>query len=108
MNFWGGKEKARQESKALLATLKPTSKTGSPAISLAQVKRIGYDKFDAVFIPGGHIPMQDLLKDRNLGELLTDLQLRRRQAQVSIRTDAGIESSQVRSVFLLTDIQGKP
>lgn len=72
VNFWGGDEKARQESKALLATLKLTSKTGSPAISLEQVKRIGYDKFDAVFVPGGHIPMQDLLKNKALGELLTD------------------------------------
>jgi putative intracellular protease/amidase len=72
VNFWGGDEKGRQESKALLATLKLTSKTGSPAISLAQVKKIGYDKFDAVFVPGGHIPMQDLLKDKSLGELLTN------------------------------------
>ncbi|KQW87805.1 thiamine biosynthesis protein ThiJ [Massilia sp. Root418] len=71
VNFWGGNEKARQESKALLATLKLTAKAGSPAISLAQVKRIGYDKFDAVFVPGGHIPMQDLLKNKDLGELLT-------------------------------------
>jgi putative intracellular protease/amidase len=72
VNFWGGNEQARQESKALLATLKLTARTGSPAISMAQVKRIGYDKFDAVFVPGGHIPMQDLLKDKGLGELLTD------------------------------------
>jgi putative intracellular protease/amidase len=72
VNFWGGKEQARQESKALLATLKLTSKTGTPAISLAQVKKIGYDKFDAVFVPGGHIPMQDLLKNKELGELLTN------------------------------------
>lgn len=72
VNFWGGNEQARQQSKALLATLKLTEKTGSPAISLAQVKRIGYDKFDAVFVPGGHIPMQDLLKDKGLGELLTN------------------------------------
>ncbi|TFW23858.1 type 1 glutamine amidotransferase domain-containing protein [Duganella callida] len=71
VNFWGGNEKARQESKALLATLKLTSRTGSPAISLTQVKKIGYDKFDAIFVPGGHIPMQDLLKDKQLGELLT-------------------------------------
>jgi putative intracellular protease/amidase len=71
VNFWGGNEKARQESKALLATLKLTSKSSSPAISLTQVKKIGYDKFDAVFVPGGHIPMQDLLKDKSLGELLT-------------------------------------
>jgi putative intracellular protease/amidase len=72
VNFWGGDEKARQESLALLATLKLTSKTHSPAISLAQVKQIGYDKFDAVFVPGGHIPMQELLKDKQLGELLTN------------------------------------
>jgi putative intracellular protease/amidase len=72
VNFWGGNEKARQESKALLATLKLTSKTGTPAISLAQVKKVGYDKFDAVFVPGGHIPMQDLLKNKDLGELLTN------------------------------------
>lgn len=72
VNFFGGNEKARQESLALLATLKLTSKTNSPAISLAQVKHIGYDKFDAVFVPGGHIPMQDLSRDKALGELLTD------------------------------------
>jgi len=71
VSFWGGNEKARQESKALMATLKLTSKSGSPAISLAEVKKIGYDKFDAVFVPGGHIPMQDLLKNKDLGELLT-------------------------------------
>jgi len=72
VNFWGGNEKARQESLALLDTLKLTSKTGSPTISLAQVKKIGYDKFDAVFVPGGHIPMQELLKDRQLSELLSN------------------------------------
>ena len=72
VNFFGGDEKARQESLALLATLKLTSKTNSPVISLAQVKRVGYDKFDAVFVPGGHIPMQDLLKNKELGQLLTN------------------------------------
>jgi putative intracellular protease/amidase len=72
VNFWGGNEKAREESLAFLSTLKLTSKSKSPAISLAQVKKIGYDKFDAVFVPGGHIPMQELLKDKQLGELLTN------------------------------------
>jgi putative intracellular protease/amidase len=71
VNFFAGDEKARQESLALMATLKLTSKTNSPTISLKEVKRIGYDKFDAVFVPGGHIPMQDLLKDKELGQLLT-------------------------------------
>jgi putative intracellular protease/amidase len=72
VNFFAGDEKARQESLALMATLKLTSKTNSPTISLKEVKRIGYDKFDAVFVPGGHIPMQDLLKDKELGQLLTN------------------------------------
>lgn len=72
VKFWGGDEKARQESLALLDTLKLTAKSGSPAISFAQVKKIGYDKFDAVFVSGGHIPMQELLKDKQLGELLSN------------------------------------
>ncbi len=71
VNFWGGNEKARRESLALLATLKLTAKSGTPAISYAQVQQIGYDKFDAVFVPGGHIPMQDLLKNQQLGQILT-------------------------------------
>jgi len=71
-DFFSGGEKARQESLALLATLALTAKSGSPVISMAEVKRMGYDKFDAVFVPGGHIPMQDLLKDKALGQLLTD------------------------------------
>ncbi|MFC7300049.1 type 1 glutamine amidotransferase domain-containing protein [Herminiimonas aquatilis] len=72
VNFFGGDEQARKESRALLTTLKLTSKTGSPVISLKQVKKIGYEKFDAVFVPGGHAPMQDLLKDRELGQLLNN------------------------------------
>lgn len=68
--YFDGSEQARKESRALMDTLKLTSKTGSPVITLKQVARIGYDKFDAVFVPGGHAPMQDLLKDRDLGALL--------------------------------------
>jgi putative intracellular protease/amidase len=36
-------------------------------ISLKRVEQIGYDHFDAVYIPGGHAPMQDLLVSRDLG-----------------------------------------
>lgn len=72
VSFFGGNEKARQQSLALLSTLKLSSRTHSPMISMTDVERVGYDKFDAVFIPGGHIPMQDLLKDPQLGQLLTN------------------------------------
>ncbi|MEG0605550.1 MAG: type 1 glutamine amidotransferase domain-containing protein [Acinetobacter sp.] len=55
----------------LLSDLKLTSPTQSPVISLSRIEQIGYDHFDAVYIPGGHAPMQDLLKDKQLGKLLT-------------------------------------
>ncbi|MCW0019074.1 type 1 glutamine amidotransferase domain-containing protein [Rhizobium sp. BT-226] len=43
----------------------------SPVISLARVEQIGYEHFDAVYVPGGHAPMQDLLVSSELGKLLT-------------------------------------
>lgn len=70
VQFFGGDQAAHASAKALLATLKLTSAKDAPVISLAKVAALGYDKFDAVFVPGGHAPMQDLLKDRDLGKLL--------------------------------------
>ncbi|MHC8291601.1 type 1 glutamine amidotransferase domain-containing protein [Pseudomonas sp. XS1P51] len=58
--------------KALLETLKITSPQASPVISLSRVEQIGYAHFDAVYIPGGHAPMQDLLTSAPLGRLLTN------------------------------------
>lgn len=60
----------------LLERLALTSKEKSPVVSLARVEQIGYDRFDAVYIPGGHAPMQDLLKNRALGRLLADFHRR--------------------------------
>ena len=57
---------------ALLDQLALTSKEASPVVSLSRIEQIGYDRFDAVYIPGGHAPMQDLLKSPALGRLLTD------------------------------------
>ncbi|CAH1659544.1 ThiJ/PfpI family protein [Hyphomicrobiales bacterium] len=71
MHF-GEDEAAMRESSALLDKLMITSKTSSPVISLARVEQIGYDHFDAVYVPGGHAPMQDLLVSPELGRLLAD------------------------------------
>lgn len=61
-----------QTHQALLDQLALTSKEASPVVSLSRIEQIGYDHFDAVYIPGGHAPMQDLLKSPALGRLLTD------------------------------------
>ncbi|UIN53525.1 type 1 glutamine amidotransferase domain-containing protein [Pseudomonas kribbensis] len=63
---------ALQTHKALLEQLKITSPGESPVISLSRVEQVGYDHFDAVYIPGGHAPMQDLLHSQALGKLLND------------------------------------
>lgn len=68
--FFGGDDKALQEHKHLLDQLAVTSPTQSPVISLTRVAQIGYDQFDAVLVPGGHAPMQDLLTSEDLGKLL--------------------------------------
>lgn len=56
---------------ALLAQLKITSVAQSPVVSLARVEQMGLDRFDALYIPGGHAPMQDLLTSASLGRVLT-------------------------------------
>ncbi|MCX4217494.1 MULTISPECIES: type 1 glutamine amidotransferase domain-containing protein [unclassified Pseudomonas] len=63
---------ALQTHKTLLDQLKITSPGESPVISLSRVEQVGYDHFDAVYIPGGHAPMQDLLHSQALGKLLND------------------------------------
>lgn len=61
---------ALQTHKALLEQLKITSPGESPVISLSRVEQVGYEHFDAIYIPGGHAPMQDLLHSQALGKLL--------------------------------------
>ena len=63
---------ALQNHKALLEQLKITSPGESPVISLSRVEQVGYEHFDAVYIPGGHAPMQDLLHSQALGKLLNN------------------------------------
>jgi putative intracellular protease/amidase len=70
--YFNGDEAAMQASKALLDQLNITSSSNSPVISLSRVEQIGYSHFDAVYVPGGHAPMQDLLYSPELGKLLTN------------------------------------
>jgi putative intracellular protease/amidase len=68
--YFGGNAASLAEHKALLGKLKLTAAAGSPVISLARVEQIGYQHFDALYVPGGHAPMQDLLQSPQLGKLL--------------------------------------
>jgi putative intracellular protease/amidase len=69
--FFGGNEQALKEHKVLLNALKLVDRVESPVISLSRVEQIGYEHFDAIYVPGGHAPMNDLLKDKQMGSLLT-------------------------------------
>lgn len=68
--YFGGDEAAMKASEAQLAQLGLLSRDKSPVVSLARIEQIGYDNFDAVYVPGGHAPMQDLLVSPELGKLL--------------------------------------
>lgn len=70
--YFDGDESALQAHQALLEKLQLTSHTASPVISLSRVAQIGYAHFDAVYVPGGHAPMQDLLTSPELGRLLAN------------------------------------
>ena len=74
--FFGGDTQALQQHLDLLNSLAVTSPTQSPVISLTRVVQIGYEQFDAVFVPGGHAPMQDLLVSSELGKLLSEFHRR--------------------------------
>lgn len=70
--YFNNDEAELQTYKDLLAQLKLNLPEQSPVISLSRVEQLGYAHFDAVYIPGGHAPMQDLLHSRPLGRLLKD------------------------------------
>lgn len=65
-----GTEEALAEHKDLMVKMQITDPANSPVISLNRVEQIGYDQFDAIYVPGGHAPMTDLLTDKRMGALL--------------------------------------
>jgi putative intracellular protease/amidase len=75
-SYFGNDEAVFDQHKALLESLKLTSAAESPVVSLSRVEQIGYQAFDAVYVPGGRAPMQDLTVSPLMGRLLTDFQQR--------------------------------
>ena len=67
--FFGSAD-ALKQYQAMLEKLELTSSTKSPVVSLSRIEQIGYAQFDAVYVPGGHAPMQDLLDSPQVGRLL--------------------------------------
>lgn len=65
--FFGNDESARAEAERYAKNIKQLSHPKT----LASVVAEGTDGYVGVFVPGGHAPMVDLIKDRNLGKILT-------------------------------------
>ncbi|KVA10806.1 thiamine biosynthesis protein ThiJ [Burkholderia latens] len=74
--YFNGDDNAMHDYRALLDQLHIASSEHSPVISLSRVEQIGYAHFDAVYVPGGHAPMQDLLTSPAVGRLLADFHAR--------------------------------
>lgn len=59
-----------QSHKALFEQLQLTEKAASPVVSFSRIEQMGIENFDAVFVPGGHAPLGDLVANDQLGEFL--------------------------------------
>jgi putative intracellular protease/amidase len=64
--FFGGDDAARGEALKYAQSLEQLKHPKT----LASVVAEGTNEYVGLFIPGGHAPMADLLKDRNLGKIL--------------------------------------
>lgn len=64
--FFGGDDTARAEALSYAGTIDQLKHPKT----LASVVKDGTSDYVGLFIPGGHAPMVDLLKDRNLGKIL--------------------------------------
>ncbi|EAY24645.1 type 1 glutamine amidotransferase domain-containing protein [Microscilla marina] len=56
--------------KALFNRLMLNDKKHSPVVSFARIEQIGIENFDAVFVPGGHAPLGDLVDNDLLSKFL--------------------------------------
>ena len=64
--YFGGDETKRAATQAFVEGLEPLRHPKT----LASVVAEGTSRYAGIFLPGGHAPMQDLLKDANLGKIL--------------------------------------
>ena len=56
--------------RALFNRLMLTDKEHSPVVSFARIEQIGIENFDALFVPGGHAPLGDLVTNERLSKFL--------------------------------------
>lgn len=64
--YFGGDEAKRAATQAFVEGLAPLRHPKT----LTSVVAEGTSRYAGIFLPGGHAPMQDLLKDANLGKIL--------------------------------------
>jgi putative intracellular protease/amidase len=64
--FFGGDDAARADALKFAQSLEPLKRPKTLAAVVAE----GTQGYVGLFIPGGHAPMVDLLKDKNLGKIL--------------------------------------
>ena len=69
-HFFDVSQENYQSHKALFNQLNIDDKEKSPVVSFSRIEQIGIEKFDAVFVPGGHAPLGDLVANEQLGEFL--------------------------------------
>ncbi|WEF32165.1 type 1 glutamine amidotransferase domain-containing protein [Pseudoduganella chitinolytica] len=91
--YFGGDTAALAAYRALLEQLALTSAERSPVVSLARVEQQGYGRYDAVYVPGGHAPMQDLIRSPQLGRLLADFHARGRTTALVCHGPAALLST---------------
>lgn len=67
--YFGNNEEQHKNHKDLLEKLKILSITESPVNSFKKIIDEGLDRFDGLFVPGGHAPMEDLADNEELGSI---------------------------------------
>ena len=67
--FFGGDDAARADALSFAEGLAALDRPKT----LSSVVAEGTQGYVGLFIPGGHAPMADLLKDKNLGKILKEL-----------------------------------
>ncbi|MGM5058378.1 type 1 glutamine amidotransferase domain-containing protein [Rhizobium sp. 814_E9_N1_1] len=65
-NYFGGDDAKRAEAEVYINGLDSLKQP----LRLSAVQSEGVSEFVGVFIPGGHAPMQDLVQDKSLGQIL--------------------------------------
>lgn len=105
--YFGGDAAALAEYRALLEQLALTSAERSPVVSLARVAQQGYARYDAVYVPGGHAPMQDLIRSPQLGRLLADFHARNKTTALVCHGPAALLST-LDPAFVARLEAGKP